>query len=167
MPRTAIQAATVAELMAQETGTMVAYIAVIDHDDLAAPLRITNNSEDISVNGVTYTAVGFDITLPQEKDDQFTRAKIVMNNADQWFTPTLRAMSGGFTVDISIVSLTNESATPPAFDNIEVSFLTFDLIGIEYDAQQVRGDLSYESFSGNQFPWGTFNPTDFPGCVSA
>jgi len=163
MPRTGLTSSFTEAALNRETSFLVLQTAEITHTDLDPPLRFVNNVEDISVNGVVYTAVGFDLVLPEEKDEGFSRASITINNADQWFTSTLRSLSGEFKIEIALVSATDESADPPEFNEVEVSFLPMRILDIEYDAMKVVGNLSYESVADKRFPNDSFDPYNFPG----
>jgi hypothetical protein len=162
VPRT-LSATIQCGMLAQQTGVIGLQILTIEHDDLAAPIRLVNNREDISVNGTVFTACQFHINAPEEKEEGLPRAQIVIDNTDQFLTPTIRSLSGEFTATYQIVSPTDLTASPPEFDTVEVSMLPFDLTSVEYDDVSVRGNLSYEDVLDRQFPEMTYTPNRFKG----
>ena len=162
MART-LTAATKAAMMAQQTGRLVLVICTISHDDLATPFRIVNNPEDIKSRGDTYTACGFEAELPEDKEEGFGRSGLVIDNTNQWLTPTLRNLTGVMTFDIELVSESNLAASPPELDNVEAAFRGQVLQEITYDARLVRATLEYYQFLSTQNPGViSFTPGDFP-----
>jgi len=162
MSRT-LSADTVAAMMRTQSSGPVLWALDIDHEDFAEPVRVVNNGEDVSIGGELYTAAGFEVGMPEESEDGFRSAKLMINNVDQWMTAALRGMSGTFTFTLSLVTASDLGASPPEFDNVEVTFMPFTLTGIEYTRESVRATLDYERVSDRAFPVDTFTPYDFPG----
>lgn len=163
MPRDTLSAEFVAAMMARETGTVVLYLVDIDHEDLDTPIRIVNNTEDVIAGGHTYTAIGFDLKLPESKDGTPRGAQISIDNTTQWFTPTLRTLQGQFEVTIRLAIPSNALASPPVYDGIEIEYLPMQLVALQYDDTTVEGTLSYENLANEQFPPQSFDPFNFPG----
>lgn len=148
---------------AQNTGLIVLALLTIEHPDLSAPLRIVNNLEDVVSGANTFTAMGFDLELPEDADRGTPRARLRIDNTNQWLTPVIRALSGDFTVTIQLAIPSDLEADPPEFDTIEIEFLPMNLTEVRLNASAVEGTLSYENISNNRFPAGAFTPHDFPG----
>lgn len=163
MPRDQLSSIFVSAMMARETGVVVLQLLDITHEDMDEPIRIVNNTEDIISGGNTYTAIGFDLVLPEDKDGTPRGAKLRIDNASQWFTPTLRTLQGEFEVTIKIAIPTNINATPPVFNSIEMEYLPMQLISLQYDDQTVDGNLSYENLANQPYPGDTFSPFEFQG----
>jgi hypothetical protein len=108
-----------AAALAQETGFLVLELLTITHADLAEPLRVVNNIEDVMHGGDLYTACGFELTPPEEKGEGQPKATLVLNNADQWLTEHIRGLRGGFDVSFALVSATDPGASPPEFGTVE------------------------------------------------
>ena len=158
-----LDASTVTEMMRTQSAGVVLWALDIDHEVADAPLRFVNNNEDVSIGGELYTAIWFELTMPEESEDGFKSARIILNNVDQALTEALRGLSGEFTFTLRLVSASNAAADPPEFDTVEVEFMPFVLTEIEYTRESVRGTLEYERVSERAFPVDTFTPYDFPG----
>lgn len=158
-----LSSAGTAAAVAQETARIFLDLVTIDHDDLDDPIRLVANNEDIMSRGNRFTAANIEFTPGEEREDGIAKGQLVLGNVARWFTPSLRNLTGDFTVTIERVTDTNLSASPPAFDQLEVAYLPMQLSDVEFDAKTVRGNLSYDHELECAWPDMTFNPTDFPG----
>lgn len=163
MAREDLSAEVIAAMMGRETGVVVLYLLDITHEDLDTPIRLVNNTEDVISGGNTYTAIGFDVLPPNDKDAAPRGARLSIDNASQWFTPTLRTLSGEFLVTIKLAIPTDASASPPVFDGVEIEYLPAQLLSLEYDDVTVSGTLSYENLANAPYPGEFFNPQHFQG----
>lgn len=53
---------------APETGEVVAWLVELDHADFQTPIRLVNDTQDLTHGGAAYTAHAFTIGLPDEGD---------------------------------------------------------------------------------------------------
>jgi hypothetical protein len=161
MPRV-VSAQVNAAANARETG-----IILLQALDIALPngttLYVVNNSEDVSINGQTYTAVGFQFDMPEETEDGFSTARMAIDNVEQWLTPHIRSLSGPVDCTFRVVSQSDLTATPPEFDNVDFLSRPLRLKDVTYDRQTMRGVLSYNDTAKNSYPHYGFTPPHFPG----
>ncbi len=128
----------------------------LDHDDLAQPILVVNNNEDITSGSDTYTAFPFDIQLPDDVEDSPPRARLQIDNVSREIAQSIRLLTGPMSVLIEVVL-----ASDP--DVIERSWPDFILTDVKWDALKVSGDLSLENFVNEPYPAGSFTPGAFPG----
>ncbi len=126
-------------------------------------LRLCQNNEDVSSRGNTYTGIGSRVILPNDTEERFQPARLVMENVDQWLTPTIRAMAISPDVLLELVSATDLSASPPEFDTVEITSFPFKLRNVSYDAQRVTAVLGFEDLAVSRWPYDQVTPVDFPG----
>ncbi len=157
-----LSADALAGLMKLQTEIPFLICLTISHDDLDDDIRLVKNLENISVNGLTYTALDFDLSLPEDKEDGFSRGSIEINNADQWLTPTIRALNGEFWATVQIVTPTDPTADPPEYDNVEQSTVPMLISDIEYSVFSVRANLTADQELADRWPADTFSPYHFP-----
>lgn len=162
MPRQ-LSTTLVSAMMGRSTGLPVLYLLEIEHEDLEEPLRIVNNTEDVVSEGNLYTAMGFELRLPEERDATPRGARIAIDNTSQWLTPTIRTLFGEFEVTIKVATPTDLDANPPVYDNIEFSYLPMQLASVEWNDVTVQGTLSYENLANQPFPGDVFGPHEFQG----
>ncbi len=143
-------------LFASEMSEVFLVLLTIDHISLANPIRVCNNVKNIASRGAEFIAFPFHLNLPSEDEDRPQRAKLVIDNIDRLIVKTIRELSTPPNVLIEIIR-----AEDP--DVVEASFPDFSFTNIRYDANIVEGDLTIESFVSEPYPFGTFNPSYFPG----
>ncbi len=162
MART-LTAQTVTAANAEQTGEILLWAVKIEHDPTALELFLVNNTEDVNINGQLYTGIAFELLPPIDKEGKIGEARIRIDNVTQWLTPTIRNLQSKLLVTAELVSISNEAASPPEFDNVEISFLPMTLKSVIFDSVAIEGVLSYETFTGAPFPAHAFTPRDNPG----
>lgn len=141
---------------AQETTDVWLVLVTIEHADLAAPIRVVNNTEDVVSGGDTYTAFPFEVTLPDSKDDAPDRGRLVIDNVSREIAQAIRSITSPATVTFEVI----RAAAP---DTIEMTWPFFKLTNVKWDVLQVSGDLTLEDFTSEPYPAGIFSPAGFPG----
>ena len=130
----------------------------IDHDDLAVPIRVVNNKENITSNGDEYVGFPFEVFMPSSSEDAPPRAKLRIDNVTREIAQTIRTITSPPTVTIKVIRQT----TP---DTIEAEFTGMKLTQVPFDALSVEGTLEFEDLSREPFPAYTFNPANYPGIL--
>jgi hypothetical protein len=143
-------------VFSQETSEVFIVLITIDHDDLAAPIRVCSNSVDIVSRGNTYIAYPFEITLPDDSDEKISAGSITIDNVSGEIAKGVRLLQTPPTVSIEVVL-----ASSP--DTVEASFTNFELINVQYDANTIRGNLSIQNFMTEPYPGGIMGPSNFRG----
>lgn len=146
-----------AEVFAPESDGFLVLLT-IEHDDLAVPIRVVNNTEDVDSNGETYTAFPFEVSMPTDSDDGPPRMHLVIDNISREIGEAIRTITSPATVSASAVRL----ADP---DSVEATAPDFTLRNVTYDALTVQGDLELEDVSREPFPARTYSPAEFPGLL--
>jgi hypothetical protein len=153
MPRT-ISPATQAELNALVAGAKEVLILIeITQEALAVPIRVVNDTADITSNGDEFIAFPFRINLPADQE-QSSRATVEIDNVTGELMRWLELSRGapGAKMKIMVVS----RATP---DTIEAEFL-MDLQNLSADRYTVSGQLAYKDIvnqPGVPFSYTHFN----------
>jgi hypothetical protein len=133
-------------------------LLTIAHDDLANPIRVVNNKEDITSNGEIYTAFPFEITPPGSQDGAPPTAKIIISNVSREIGQAIRSISTPPSVTITIV----RQETP---DVVEAQFVGMRLTNVSYDALAVSADLYFEDLTREPYPYLIFSPSIFGGIL--
>jgi nitrogen fixation protein len=163
MPRDQLSPTFVSTLLARESGTVVLMLVDIEHEDLETPIRIVNNTEDVVSGGNLYTAVGFEVRLPDDRDGTPRGAQLQIDNTTQWLTPTVRSLFGEFLVTIRIAIPSDAEAVPPEYDGIEMEYLPMQLTSLQMNETTVEATLSYENLANELYPPESFDPFHFRG----
>lgn len=140
----------------QETDVVALMLVTIDHADLADPIRVVRNKENITSRGDLYVAYPFDLTLPDDIEDTITRVNLTIDNVDRSITQTIRTITGAPTVTLEVVL-----AEEP--DEVEAGPFEFALRDVTYNAISVSGELAFEDILNRAVVRHTFTPANFPG----
>lgn len=131
-------------------------LLTIEHTDLATPIRVVNNTVNITSGGDEYIAFPFNVTLPDAREDAPPRARLIIDNVNREIAEAVRSITSAPTVTIEVI----RGADP---DTIEITWPYFTLRNVKWDANQVSGDLALEDFTSEPYPAGIFSPASFPG----
>lgn len=133
-------------------------LLTIEHDDIATPIRLVNNKENISSGGDEYVGYPFEIFLPDSKDSAPPSAKIRIDNVSREIGQAIREITTPPSVTIQII----RQDTP---DVIEAEFTGMKLRRIPYDALSIEGNLEFEDLTREPYPAYTFSPANYPGVI--
>lgn len=165
---------SLAAAFAPETGAMLFFMVTIDHADLSSPIRVVNNNENIDFGGYEYIGYPFELTLPNDIEDQDVIGHLVIDNVSQEIAQAIRSISSAPTVSITLIrydgdieTWTDETlfgdGTGWSPSTVGATLPTFLLRDVSWDAQTVTGSLVAESLVRAPFPPGRFTPGNFPG----
>jgi len=141
---------------AQETEEVFLLLLTLDHEDLAEPIRVVNNTEDVTSRGDTYIAYPFEIALPDEDPESVARVTLRIDNVNREIVKSLRAISSPLSVGLEVVM-----ATSP--DTVEAGPFNMTLVSAEHDALTVTGELAFEDVLNEPFPGHGYVPSAYPG----
>jgi len=141
---------------AQETDEVFLLLLALDHDDLAEPIRVVNNTEDVTSRGNAYVAYPFEIALPDEDPESVARVTLRIDNVDREIVKSLRAIQAPLSVALEVVM-----ASSP--DTVEAGPFNMTLVAAEYDALTVTGELAFEDVLNESFPGHSYIPSEYPG----
>jgi len=125
------------EIQASETYLVPLVVLTIDHPNMAEPVRVVNNNEDIVFETNTYKAASFKFTPPSQEGSELSGATITIANIDRSLMSILRAVTDPPTIEAVIVLVGDTGVER------EAGPWTFDLAGIQYDKDKITGQLTY------------------------
>ena len=137
MPRTSYTA-HFKESVGSTSGVAPLYLLEITHDQLAVPIRVVNDNQDLVSNGDTYTAYAFRITLPTDIAGQLPRATLTIDNVGRDLTQWLDDSNGGKGAQVRLMQV-----MPDDPDTLEYE-ITLDLIGVSQSQADITGVLGYD-----------------------
>lgn len=131
----------VEDLNAEVAEEVYLCLLTIDHDDLANPIRVVNNLENITSRGLTFLGLPFEIELPSETADGPGVAQIKVDNVDRRIVQALRIITTPPEVTIEVIV-----ADDP--DTVEMLVDDLKLTNASYDQTVVRGTLMFQDVVG-------------------
>lgn len=150
-----VSVAARAAMFAQETGEAFLILLRIDHPDFGAPIRVVNNTVNVTHDGDEFIGYPFDLILPDSEEDREVAARLTIDNVSREIAQAVRAAEDPPTADISVV----RAAAP---DDIEVALPTFTLRNVNWDALTLSGDLVLGDITTEPYPAHFFDPGRFP-----
>lgn len=129
----------------------------ITHADLAVPARFVNDTADIDVEGHTFLACRFDLTLPDDQDEQVPSAKLEVDNIGRELTQWLEYSGGGKGARCRLIMVLRSNPSNLEFD------MTMDLSGLVVTNFRVSGDLGFKNTLMQSACTMRFDPTTSPG----
>lgn len=141
----ALSSKALASMMAEQTDAVWLILLTIDHDDLDAPIRVVNNSEDIVSNAETFIAFPFALTLPEDAADRLPQVKLTIDVVDQRIIEAVRTLTSPPEVTVQVVL-----AEQPDVIELEIADLT--LRDVDYDDATLTGTLMWEDILSQSYP---------------
>ena len=146
----------VSAVFAAETAEIFLVLLTMEHPDLAQPIRVVHNQQDIDSRGNTYTRFAFLPKFPDNIEGQVPRAELVIDNVSLEIVREIRQLRTAPTVKLEVI----RAAAP---DTVEMSLPEFYLRNVTWDAETIRGTLSLDNVVQERFPALAFTPAHFPG----
>jgi hypothetical protein len=151
-------------LMAQHSDLAIVKLLTITHPDLAVPILVCDYETDlISKDPVTHAdryfqSFRFNCSLPEDTDENAPKMKITIYNVTGQILQQIRPL-------VKSPSILLEIIYDKYPDDIEASFPDFQLTSVQFSVLTISGDLTVDDFLNQQWPEGTFNPTEFHAVV--
>ena len=133
-------------------------LLTISHASLADDIRVVNNKENITSDGLEYIAFPFDIQLPDSKEDSQPSAKLTISNVSREIGLAIRSISTPPSVSITVV----RQDTP---DVMEAQFVGMRLNNVQYNMMTVTANLEFEDLTREEYPYLKFSPSIFRGIL--
>jgi len=129
----------------------------IDHPDLAAPIRVVQDSQNITSNGNLYVKMPFDVTPPDDLTQGSPKATLKMDNVGRELMQWLEISNGGAgaTATLSRVFVSNP-------DIVEWQ-VTMDMTNLVANTTTVSARLGYEDLLNRAAVPIRYTPETAPG----
>lgn len=145
---------TLAAVSAPEAPIM---LLEIYHPDLDRPVRVVNDSDDITSNGNLYIACQFRYVLPDDFEGQIPKAKISIDNVGKDLMYWIETSNGG---NGSIVKFLQIMRSRP--HTIEGEF-EMELQRVSVTMKEISAELGYENLLSKPAVSMQYRPENSPG----
>lgn len=128
----------------------------IYHEDMDAPLYLTDNNEDLIYKGITYKHAYFKINLPEVTKDSMGNASIEIGCVDQQLIRIIRTLTTP--PNIKFVATYLE-------DGVYSELAGYDMIlsNVKWNEKSMSADLTLDLVLNYEFPSGSFTAFNCPG----
>lgn len=107
-----LSAAAMRELFAQHSGAAMLMCLTFTHASLSEPIRIVNNTQNVTYNGNVYIALPFEADLPDDVEDRMPSLEVRIDNVERTLVELLRTVVDDLPgVQIDVVRVKNGSVT--------------------------------------------------------
>lgn len=154
MART-LSTTALASIHAESTSEVWLVLLTLSHASLAAPIRVVNNTEDITSRGNLFTAFPFEIVLPGEQNDGPISASVRFDNVSREILYAVRGLTSSPSISLEVIL-----ASDP--NTVELSFDGLLLRNVNYSSGAIEGDLQFEMLYQEPITL-TMTPSRFPG----
>ena len=125
-------------------------LVTIDHADLPAPFRLTSDGVDTTSQGYMFSALPFEVVLPDDAEARAPRAQLRIDNTSLEVIAALRGLVDPLGVTLQIVR-----ASAP--DVIEREWTGLEWRASTYDVGFISGTLGVDDMAAEEFPYQTFD----------
>jgi len=129
----------------------------IAHEELAGPVRVCNNTEDVVSGGQNYVATAFQFSLPDDRDGQPPRATLTFGNVGRDLMQWIEQAGGG-----EGAALTVRQIRAGAPDVIEYE-ITVSLQSITATVSSITAELGYDALLDRPVMQLRYDPSVAPG----
>lgn len=153
-------------MMDEHTGAVVIALFTLTHPDQLDPLYVssdpTTRISDVPLvyatpsRGNDYLFVPITLALPDDIDERAPTARVIFDNASRDLIEAARSFDTPPKCKIELILSTS-------LDAVEVEYPEFDVMNIQYNANQITMELSIESLTDEPMPAGSFTPSGFGG----
>jgi hypothetical protein len=132
------------ELFKQESGDPFLALFTLSHPTFS-DIRLVNNTEDITSNGLVYQAFPVNLQLPVDDGETVREVLLTLDNVSLDLIDELRSVTDYINVNIQMVLASNP-------DLVEIELGELKLKTIEYNALSITGRLYMDDFFKHRDP---------------
>lgn len=129
----------------------------IDHPALGAPIRVVNDTQDVTSNGSLYQALAFNCSVPDDQQGQLPQAHLEVDNVGRDLTQWLEVSQGGLGATATLSEILR--SVP---DLVEWG-ITMDMTGMSVTPLKVTATLSFLDTLNQQAVAVQYRPDTAPG----
>lgn len=119
-------------------------------------IRLVRNNEDIVSRGNTFSAIWFDINLPNDNGESHQQVTLTIDNVGLELIEHIRTIT-------EPVGILLESVLASARDTVQLTIVDLKLSQITYNAFTISSILIYDDILSTGIPNETYGPLDYPG----
>lgn len=145
---------TLAEVNAEESPLI---LLEIDHPELTQPVRVVNDTTDVTSNGDTYIAFPFRCVLPDDFENQLPKARLSIDNVSRDLMFWIETTGGGQGSTATFKQIMRSNP-----DLIEWH-IQMSLFNVTVNMQEISAELGFENLFGKPAVTFKYRPDNSPG----
>lgn len=129
----------------------------ITHEELSTPVRIINDTDDLTSNGNLYIACPFRCVLPDDFEGQMPKAKLSVDNVGRDLMYWIETTGGGEGSQVRFMQVMRSRP-----DTIEWE-ITMSLFNVNASMMEVSAELGFENLFGRPAILRQYRPENSAG----
>jgi hypothetical protein len=129
----------------------------ISHPDLSEPVRVINDTQDLTSNDKLFIGCPFRFVMPDDFEGQIPKAKLAVDNVGRDLMYWIETSGGGEGSSVRIMQIMRSRP-----DTIEWE-ITMNLFNVVVNMQEVSADLGHENLFSKPAIHAQFRPDNSPG----
>lgn len=114
-------------------------LLVINHVDLDTPIRVVNDTQNITSNGNEYVAYPFKFILPNDYENQLPKAKIAIDNVGRELMEWIESSGGAAGATVTFMQIMRSRP-----NQIEWQ-ITMSLYNVQVNPMEITAELGFEN----------------------
>lgn len=144
-----------AQIFAQESEDPFLILVTLSHPSIS-DIRLVNNTEDVTSEGLLYIAFPMRIILPRDDGESVREISIEFDNVDRDLIDLIRSVTGPISVSLKLVLASLPDAVQFAFDELKIATIT-------YNSSRVSARLYMDTFLNTEMTSEKYTPQNYPG----
>jgi hypothetical protein len=145
---------TLAKVSGEETPRI---LLQIDHPELSSPIRVINDTINLTSNGFEYIAFPFEVTLPDDFENKLPKATLSISNVGKDLMFWIESTAGG---QGSTATFSQVMRSRPNQIEWSISMSLFNVLATNMD---VSAELGFENLFAKPAVSIQYRPTNSPG----
>lgn len=129
----------------------------IDHPDLSTPVRVCNDTQNLTSNGNQYIAVPFRFVLPDDVEQQAPRARLAIDNIGRELMQWIESSAGGQGSTVRVMQV-----MPSRPNQIEWE-ISMNLTNVQATMAEVSAEIAFENLLSRTAVNVAYRPDTHPG----
>lgn len=144
--------------LAEVSGEEAPYILLeISHPLLSEPVRVINDTQDLTSNGHLYIGCPFKCVLPDDFEGQLPKARLSIDNVGRDLMYWIEASSGGLGSTVKFMQVMRSRP-----DTIEWT-INMNLYNVSVTMQEISAELGFENLFSRPAISLQYRPDNSPG----
>lgn len=144
------------QIFAQNSDDPFLSLVTLTHDTFASPIRLVNNTKNITSRGNVYQAFPMKVRLPVDDGESARDFTIEFDNASLELIEEIRTVTSqiGIKLEMILASLPNV---------VQMEQADLKIVSLNYTATKITARVVLDSFLNVELTSEKYNPSNFPG----
>ena len=129
----------------------------ITHAGLVTPVRVVNDTQNLTSNGNEYIACAFRCTLPDDFENQLPKATLSVDNVGKELMYWIETSAGGYGAKAHFMQVMRSRPNQIEWE------ITINLSNVKATVKEVSGDLSFDNIFTRPAISMRYDPFTAPG----